>query len=93
MLDDTNFEYVPHATLKEALIGLFLMLGVAVGGETSKLDLKVTDKPPFLKAKVNGVSTKQLEEAFENFLKFAVDIEEVIVFKLPEMISTIAQLA
>ncbi len=90
MLDDTNFEYVPHATLRESLLGLFLMLGVAVSGDISKLDIKIVDKPPYIKAKINGVPTKQIEEAFENFLKFATDIEELVIFKLPELIQTIS---
>jgi len=71
-------------------MGMFLCMGTAVAGDVKKLELKALEKGPYLRAKINGISTKELEDAFEDFTRFASDIEEVLMIKLPNMVETAA---
>lgn len=89
----TGFKHVRHATIKHALVGMFLSFGQAVAGDIHKLDIKIVQKAPYVKAKINGVSTKDLEEAYEQFEKYIEDIENVLMEKLPKLVETAAELA
>lgn len=60
-----GFTHVKGATIKHALIGLFLSFGAAVQGDMHKLKITFSDEPPYVKASLHGVSTEDLIECFE----------------------------
>lgn len=93
MMRLTGFKHVHHATIKHALVGMFLSFGQAVSGDLTKLKIEIKDKSPYIKAKIAGVSTKDLEEAYEEFEKYAEEVEEILMEKLPKMVETATELA
>ena len=79
IMKHTGFEKVHHASIKHALIGLFLSFGTAVQGDMSKLKISVEDSSPYLKASIKGVSSKDLEEAYEDIMKYIAELEDILV--------------
>ena len=62
-----KFDKVPNASLKCAIIGMFLSFGSALQGDMSKLKITFKEEVPYVKASVHGISTSDMEECYKAF--------------------------
>eukprot|EP00347_Sterkiella_histriomuscorum_P006763 403351521 len=83
-----GFKNTKHATIKHALVGLFLSFAAAAQGDMNKLKIKFEDSPPYIKASLHGVSTEDLIECFEEFSKYITDLEAILLDKLPALVQS-----
>ena len=82
----TGFWWVKNAGLRESLLGMFLCIGSAINGQLGTLEVTLNNKKPFIKGKFKSKAGNQIDEAWDNFDKFADDLEDVLTYKLPEIL-------
>ena len=86
-LDDlTGFWRYSGTKVKQSVLGMLLQMFAVANGDVSKVKWDIKDDAPFIKFKLHGLSSKDLEEYIEAFEKFMIDVMDAITEKIPRIL-------